>query len=101
MKLVCDRYAQDARHTPEPRVPEFAMRSDTCLEPAENAGRCPFCGTAETLLDDAGTVPTFVFSGVTIVDMSKSFNSMVSRTEISGRSRDGWIQGEAAFGDSE
>src|SRR5260370_4223085 len=32
MKLALDQYALDARYTPEPRVPEFAMQSDTCME---------------------------------------------------------------------
>jgi PilZ domain len=33
MKLASDQYALDAHYTPEPHVPEFAMRSDTCMEP--------------------------------------------------------------------
>src|SRR5229473_7170812 len=32
MKLSFDQYALDARYTPEPRVPGFAMRSDSCME---------------------------------------------------------------------
>jgi len=32
MKLAFDQYALDARYSPEPRVPEFAMRNDTCME---------------------------------------------------------------------
>src|SRR6266436_3498452 len=32
MKLAFDQYALDARYTPEPRVPGFAMRSDSCME---------------------------------------------------------------------
>ncbi len=32
MRLAWDQYALDARYTPKPRVPKFAMRSDTCME---------------------------------------------------------------------
>src|SRR2546429_8537889 len=32
MKLAFDQYTLDARYSPEPRVPEFAMRNDTCME---------------------------------------------------------------------
>jgi len=32
MKLAWDQYAPDARYTPQPGVPEFATRSDTCME---------------------------------------------------------------------
>ena len=31
-ELAFDQYALDARYSPEPRVPEFAMRNDTCME---------------------------------------------------------------------
>ncbi|SRR5216683_2063238 len=32
MKLTLDQYALDTRYSLEPHVPEFALRSDTCME---------------------------------------------------------------------
>jgi PilZ domain len=62
MTLDWDQYALDARYTPEPHVPKFAMRSDTCMESdsgkrAKESGvrdrrysiRHPFAADAEML----------------------------------------------------
>src|SRR5258705_13503388 len=32
MKLALDQYSLDTRYSLEPHVPEFALRSDTCME---------------------------------------------------------------------
>ena len=32
MKLTLDQYALDTRYSLEPHVPEFELRSDTCME---------------------------------------------------------------------
>src|ERR1700737_4611745 len=68
MKLAWDQYALDACYTPEPYVPEFAMRSDTCMESdsgnrAKKSGvrgrrysiRYPFAADAEMLELESGT----------------------------------------------
>src|SRR5229473_5152213 len=68
MKLSFDQYALDARYTPEPRVPGFAMRSDSCMESdsgkrAKESGvrdrrysiRYPFAADAEMLELESGS----------------------------------------------
>jgi hypothetical protein len=68
MKIACGQYALDARYLPEPRMPEFAMRSDTCMESdsgkrAKESGvrdrrysiRYPFAADAEMLELESGT----------------------------------------------
>jgi hypothetical protein len=68
MRIAWDQYALDARHTPEPRVPEFAKRNDTYMESdsgerTKESGvrdrrysiRYPFAADAEMLELESGT----------------------------------------------
>ncbi len=68
MKLAWDQYALDAGYTPEAHVPEFALRSDTCMESdsnkrAKESGvrdrrysiRYPFAAGAEMLELESGS----------------------------------------------
>ena len=68
MKLTLDQYAPDTRYSLEPHVPEFALRSDTCMESdsgkrAKESGvrdrrysiRFPFAADAELLELESGT----------------------------------------------
>src|SRR6266576_1157781 len=45
MKLAWDQYALDAA-TPQPRVPEFRTRSDTCME-SDSGKRAKECGVRD------------------------------------------------------
>src|SRR5882762_1366501 len=68
MKLACNQYALDARCMPEPRVPMFATRNDTCMESDSGKGtkesgvrdrrysiRFPFAANVEMLELESGT----------------------------------------------
>ena len=68
MKLACNEYALDARCMPEPRVPMFATRNDTCMESDSGKGakesgvrdrrysiRYPFAANVEMLELESGT----------------------------------------------
>src|SRR6266853_3132851 len=79
MRLAWDQYALDARYTPEPRVPGFAMRSDSCMESdsnkrAKESGvrdrrysiRYPFAAGAEMLELESGTRVSGVTSDLSL-----------------------------------
>src|SRR5258708_6989547 len=79
MKLAWDQYALDARYTPEPHVPEIAMRTDVCMESdsgqrATKSGlrdrryaiRYPFAAGAEILDLKSGTRLSCVTSDLSL-----------------------------------
>jgi PilZ domain len=79
MKLAFDQYALDARYSPEPQVPEFAMRGDTCMQSdsgkrAKESGvrdrrysiRHPFAAEVEMLELKSGSRVSWVTSDLSL-----------------------------------
>src|SRR5216684_3443710 len=97
MKLAWDQYALDARYTPEAHVPEFALRSDTCMESdsnkrAKESGvrdrrysiRYPFAAGAEMLELESGTR---VNGGTSDLSLGGCFVCTRRRLEVRARIR--------------